>query len=109
MALDENKIRKVLTHEFVTGSSIQNFDDLIDKLLDNIHDEINKEPIYNGNMYFLTMKDQYDKNEILRINCGVIFSVNYGPYNTTIHFIPYDWFSGNINDIIVQCITKEGE
>lgn len=21
----------------------------------------------------------------------------------------YDWFSGDINDIIVQCITKEGE
>jgi hypothetical protein len=31
-----------------------------------------------------------------------------GQYDTTIHFIPYDWFSGDINDIIVQCITKEG-
>lgn len=71
--------------------------------------EINEEPISKSNMYFLTMKDQIDKNAILRINCGVIFDVYYGPYDTTIHFIPYDWFSGNINDIIVQCITKEGE
>lgn len=29
MVLDENKIKKVLTHDFVTGSSIQNFDDII--------------------------------------------------------------------------------
>lgn len=71
--------------------------------------EINEEPISKSHMYFLTMKDQIDKNAILRINCGVIFDVYYGPYDTTIHFIPYDWFSGNINDIIVQCITKEGE
>lgn len=71
--------------------------------------EINTEPISRSNMYFLKMKDQYNKNAILRINCGVIFDVYYGPYNTTIHFIPYDWFSGDINDIIVQCITKEGE
>ena len=70
--------------------------------------EINKEPISKCNMYFLTMKDQYDKNAILRINCGVIFKVNYGQNYTTIHFIPYDWFSKDINDIIVQCITKEG-
>lgn len=66
-------------------------------------------PISKGCMYFLKMKDQYDKNAILRINCGVIFKVNYEPYDTTIQFIPYDWFSGDINDIIVQCITKEGE
>lgn len=71
--------------------------------------EINKEPISNSNMYFLKMKDQIHKNEILRINCGVIFNVYYGGYDTTIHFIPYDWFSGSINDIIVQCLTKEGE
>lgn len=71
--------------------------------------EINKEPISKSHMYFLTMKNQIYKNAILRINCGVIFDVYYGPYDTTIHFIPYDWFSGNINDIIVQCITKEGE
>lgn len=71
--------------------------------------EINEIPIFKSHIYFLTMKDQIDKNAILRINCGVIFDVYYGPYDTTIHFIPYDWFSGNINDIIVQCITKEGE
>lgn len=71
--------------------------------------EIISEPISKNHMYFLTIKDQYDKNAILRINCGVIFKVIYGPYDTTIHFIPYDWFSGDINDIIVQCITKEGE
>lgn len=71
--------------------------------------EIIEEPISKVNMYFLTMKDQYYKNAILRINCGVIFDVYYGPYDTTILFIPYDWFSGDINDIIVQCITKEGE
>ena len=23
--------------------------------------------------------------------------------------LTHDWFSGDINDIIVQCITKEGE
>lgn len=28
MSLDENKIKKLLTHDFVTGS-IQNFDDII--------------------------------------------------------------------------------
>lgn len=71
--------------------------------------EINEEPISKSNMYFLTIKDQFDKNAILRINCGVIFDVYYGGYDTTIHFIPFDWFSGDINDIIVQCITKEGE
>lgn len=71
--------------------------------------ELKYEPISNTNMYFLTMKDQHNKNAILRINCGVIFDVYYGPYDTTIRFIPYDWFSGDINDIIVQCITKEGE
>lgn len=71
--------------------------------------EINEEPISKSHMYFLIMKDQYDKNAILTINCGVIFDVYYGGYSTTIHFIPYDWFNGNINDIIVQCITKEGE
>lgn len=71
--------------------------------------ESHSEPISKGRMYFLKMKDQYDKNAILRINCGVIFDVYYGQYDTTIHFIPYDWFSGDINDIIVQCITKEGE
>jgi hypothetical protein len=71
--------------------------------------ESHTEPISKICMYFLKMKDQYDKNAILRINCGVIFDVYYGPYDTTIHFIPYDWFSGDINDIIVQCITKEGE
>lgn len=71
--------------------------------------ESHSEPISKSRMYFLKMKDQYDKNAILRINCGVIFKVNYGQYDTTIYFIPYDWFSGDINDIIVQCITKEGE
>lgn len=71
--------------------------------------ESDSEPISKSRMYFLKMKDQYDKNAILRINCGVIFDVYYGPYDTTIYFIPYDWFSGDINDIIVQCITKEGE
>lgn len=88
---------------FYGGLEFKNFDDEFISL------EITKEPISNGNMYLLTMKDQYDKNEILRINCGFIFRVYYGPYNTTIYFIPYDWFSGDINDIIVQCITKEGE
>lgn len=70
--------------------------------------EIINEPISKSYMYNLTIKGQYDKNAILRINCGVIFKVNYGQYNTTIHFSPYDWFSGDINDIIIQCITKEG-
>lgn len=99
-----NQIDKKFNEKpFYGGSEFNNFDGEFISL------EINKEPISNANMYFLTMKDQYDKNEILRINCGVIFNVYYGPYNTTIHFIPYDWFSGDINDIIVQCITKEGE
>ena len=71
--------------------------------------EIISEPISKSYMYYLTMKGQYDKNAILRINCGVIFKVHYGQNNTNIYFIPYDWFSKDINDIIVQCITKEGE
>ena len=40
MSLDETKIRKVLTHEFVTGSSIQNFDDIMQKFLDYVRDEL---------------------------------------------------------------------
>ena len=34
--------------------------------------EIISEPISKRYMYYLTMKGQYDKNAILRINCGVI-------------------------------------
>lgn len=99
-----NQIDKKFNEKpFYGGSELKNFDGEFISL------EINKEPISNTNMYILTMKDQYDKNEILRINCGVIFNVYYGPHNTIIYFIPYDWFIGNINDIIVQCITKEGE
>ena len=71
--------------------------------------EFISEPISKSYMYYLTMKGQYDKIAILRIICGVIFTVHYGQYDTTIQFIPYDWFNGNINDIIVQYITKEGE
>lgn len=70
--------------------------------------QIISHPISKGYMYYLTVKGQYDKNAILRINCGDIFKVHYGQYDTNIYFIPYDWFSGDINDIIVQCITKEG-
>lgn len=89
---------------FYNISELKNFDGEFISL------EINEEPISNkSNMYFLRMKNQFDKNAILRINCGVIFDVYYGPYYTTINFIPYDWFSGDINDILVQCITKEGE
>lgn len=40
MALDEIKIRKVLTHEFVTGSDIQNFDDIMQKFLDYVRDKV---------------------------------------------------------------------
>lgn len=40
MSLDGIKIRKVLTHEFVTGSVIQNFDDILQKLLDYLRDEL---------------------------------------------------------------------
>lgn len=67
------------------------------------------DPISKSRMYFLTVKGQYDKNAILTINCGVISKLYYTQNDTTIYFIPYDWFSGDINDIIVQCITKEGE
>lgn len=40
MALDETKIRKVLTHEFVTGIDIQNFDDIMQKFLDYVRDKV---------------------------------------------------------------------
>ena len=40
MALDEIKIRRVLTHEFVTGSDIQNFDDIMQKFLDYVRDKV---------------------------------------------------------------------
>lgn len=99
-----NQIDKKFNEKpFYNTSELKNFDGEFKSL------EIKEEPISKSNMYFLKMKDQYGKNAILRINCGVIFDVYYGPYDTTIHFIPYDWFSGDINDIIVQCITKEGE
>lgn len=98
-----NQIDKKFNEKPFYGiSELKNFDGEFISL------KIYKEPISKSKMYFLTMKDQYNKNAILRINCGVIFDVYYGPYDTTIHFISYDWFSGDINDIIVQCITKEG-
>lgn len=62
-----------------------------------------------NNIYTLRMKDQYNKNTFLNINCGVIVGTYYGTYSTDIYFIPFDWFSGNIDDIKVECITKEGE
>lgn len=40
MALDEIKIRKALTHEFVAGSDIQNFDDIMQKFLDYVRDKV---------------------------------------------------------------------
>lgn len=40
MALDEIKIRRVLTHKFVTGSDIQNFDDIMQKFLDYVRDKV---------------------------------------------------------------------
>ena len=70
---------------------------------------INSYAPHDFNAYFLNLKDQYSKNAILRINCGVILDTYYGPQSTYIHFLPYDWFSGDINDIVVETITKEGE
>lgn len=40
MSLGEIKIRRVLTHEFVTGSDIQNFDDIMQKFLDYVRDKV---------------------------------------------------------------------
>lgn len=40
MARDKIKIRRVLTHDFVTGSDIQNFDDIMQKFLDYVRDKV---------------------------------------------------------------------
>lgn len=94
--------------QFKTGLN-QYLANLTNKEGDFLSLRVNYEPINNSNIYFLNMKDQYDKSNVININCGTIIDVYYGPYSTYIHFIPYDWFNGDINDIIVQCIMKEGE
>lgn len=103
MALDENKIRKVLTHEFVTGSSIQNFDDLIDNLLDNIHDEINVEQfIYNGKP---TFKNKTVTN--LTINVKRSISDNVWLYPKPISLVGYTLGNQSLNLIGVDFNIKE--
>ena len=103
MALDEIKIRKVLTHEFVTGSSIQNFDDLIYNLLDNIHDEINVEQfIYNGKP---TFKTKTVTN--LTINVKRIISDNEWLYPKPISLVGYTLGNQSLNLIGVDFNIKE--
>ena len=103
MELDENKIRKVLTHEFVTGSSIQNFDDLIDNLIDNIHDEINVEQfIYNGKP---TFKNKTVTN--LTINVKRSISDNGWLYPKPISLVGYTLGNQSLNLIVVDFNIKE--
>lgn len=103
MALDVSKIRKVLTHEFVTGSSIQNFDDLIDNLLDNIHDEINVEQfIYNGKP---TFKNKTVTN--LTINVKRSISDNEWLYPKPISLVGYTLGNQSLELIGIDFNIKE--
>jgi hypothetical protein len=101
--LDENKIKKVLTHDFVTGSSIQNFDDIIDYLFDYIHDEINVEQfIYNGKP---TFKNKTVTN--LTINVKRNISDNGWVYPKPISLLGYTLGNQSLNLIGVDFNIKE--
>ncbi len=103
MALDENKIKKVLTHDFVTGSSIQNFDDIIDNIFDYIHDEINVEQfIYNGKP---TFKNKTVTN--LTINVKRNISDNGWVYPKPISLLGYTLGNQSLNLIGVDFNIKE--
>lgn len=103
MALDENKVKKVLTHDFVIGSSIQNFDDIIDNLFDYIHDEINVEQfIYNGKP---TFKNKTVTN--LTINVKRNISDNGWVYPKPISLLGYTLGNQSLNLIGVDFNIKE--
>jgi hypothetical protein len=103
MALDGNKIKKVLTHDFVTGSSIQNFDDIIDYLFEYIHDEINVEQfIYNGKP---TFKNKTVTN--LTINVKRNISDNGWVYPKPISLLGYTLGNQSLNLIGVDFNIKE--
>lgn len=103
MALDETKIKKVLTHDFVLGSSIQNFDDIIDDLFDYIHDEINVEQfIYNGKP---TFKNKTVTN--LTINVKRNISDNRWVYPKPISLLGYTLGNQSLNLIGVDFNIKE--
>lgn len=103
MVLDENKIKKVLTHDFVTGSSIQNFDDIIDYLFEYIHDEINVEQfIYNGKQ---TFKNKTVTN--LTINVKRNISDNGWVYPKPISLLGYTLGNQSLNLIGVDFNIKE--
>lgn len=111
------KIKKLLTHDFEIKGKVQNFDEIMQKILDKVtfldvecNKQVNFQSKTNTSLVINVKQsvngiDSYPKVFALK---GVIFKVHYGQYNTNIYFIDYDWFSGDINDIIVQCITKEG-
>ena len=101
--LDENKIKKVLTHDFLLGSSIQNFDDIIDYLFDYIHDEINVEQfIYNGKP---TFKNKTVTN--LTINVKRNISDNGWVYPKPISLLGYTLGNQSLNLIGVDFNIKE--
>lgn len=103
MALDEIKIKKVLTHDFVLGSSIQNFDDIIDYLFEYIHDEINVEQfIYNGKP---TFKNKTVTN--LTINVKRNISDNGWVYPKPISLLGYTLGNKSLHLIGVDFNIKE--
>lgn len=103
MAVNENKIKKVLTHEFVIGSSIQKFDDIIDNIFDYIHDEINVEQfIYNGKP---TFKNKTVTN--LTINVKRNISDNEWVYPKPISLLGYTLGNQSLNLIGVDFNIKE--
>lgn len=103
MAVVENKIKKVLTHEFVIGGSIQKFDDIIDYIFDYIHDEINVEQfIYNGKP---TFKNKTVTN--LTINVKRNISDNGWVYPKPISLLGYTLGNKSLNLIGVDFNIKE--
>lgn len=103
MALDKYKLKKVLTHEFVLGSSIQNFDDIMHYIFDYIHDEINVEQfIYNGKP---TFKNKTVTN--LTINVKRNISDNGLVYPKPISLLGYTLGNQSLNLIGVDFNIKE--
>lgn len=103
MGIEKVKIKKVLTHDFATGSSIQNFDDIIDYLFEYIHDEINVEQfIYNGKP---TFKNKTVTN--LTINVKRNISDNGWVYPKPISLLGYTLGNQSLNLIGVDFNIKE--
>lgn len=104
MALEQDKkIKKVLTHDFVIDSNVQNFDDLLANLYNNVLDLINVEQfIYNGKP---TFKNKTVTN--LTINVKRIISDNNTLYPKPISLVGYTLGNQSLQLIGIDFSIKE--